>query len=136
LAIADHFNLQAALGVAQLEQLEGFISVKKTNYERYNAHGLRLLPFRNIIRPNFWFYSFCSRDRDGLIEYLGKQGIRTRPIWKLIHTLEMYKECAAFEIKTAEEYYAKIVNIPCSTNLTKDEADTVAAAIVQYEGLK
>ena len=134
--LSGHLIRLEALASAQLEQLEGFISVKKANYERYNAHGLRLLPFRSIIRPNFWFYSFYSRDRDGLIDHLGKQGIQARPIWKLIYTLEMYKDCTAFDIEAAERYYAKIVNIPCSTNLTNGEADTVAAAIIQYEGLK
>lgn len=129
-------NLQAALGVAQMDQLEGFVETKKTNYQHYNEHGIPLLPFRFNTRPNYWFYSFCSRNRDGLIQYLGEKGIQSRPVWKLIHTLRMYKNCLAFDIKKAEEYCAKIVNIPCSTNLTKDEADFVIESILQYEGRK
>lgn len=81
-------NLQAALGLAQLEELENFIEIKKKNYELYQNMEIPLLPFREGIRANYWFYSYQTLHRDDLIEYLGENGVQARPIWKLIHTLK------------------------------------------------
>lgn len=126
-------NLQAALGIAQMEQLEKFIQIKKENYEYYKEQGLSLLNFSDKIRSNYWFYSFKSKNRDGLIQYLNEQNIQTRPIWKLIHTQEPYKKNQAYEIKNAINFYNQIVNIPCSTNLEKEDIRRVVKAIKEYE---
>ena len=117
-------NLQAALGLAQLEQLEGFIEIKKGNYE-----GIALLPFRSDIRSNYWFYSFLSDNRDGLIRYLEHQNIQSRPIWRLIHTLKPYQESQTYRIEKACWYYERVVNIPCSSSLKKEEVEQVAEQI-------
>jgi len=122
-------NLQAALGVAQLEQLEGFIEAKRSNYFYYLEYGISLLPFNSNIRPNYWFYSYESNDRDGLIKRLAENNIQARPIWKLIHTLPMYRNFKAYRINKALDFYAKIVNIPCSLNLKKTEVEQVAKEI-------
>jgi len=128
-------NLQAALGVAQLEQLERFIGVKQRNYLQYQEFGIELLPFCDNMRPNYWFYSYRSKNRDELIKYLGEQCIQARPVWKLIHMLPMYRYCRAYAIERANEYYSSIVNIPCSTNLESGDVMRVASAIKEYEKL-
>lgn len=122
-------NIQAALGLAQLEQLEGFIEIKEENYKEYIANGLELLPFRKGTRPNYWFYSLLTKNRDSLIEALDEEKIQTRPIWKLNHTQKMYKSAQAYRIEKAEEFYDTIVNIPCSTNLKKADVDYVSEKI-------
>lgn len=122
-------NLQAALGLAQLEQLEGFIEIKKGNYENYQQKGIALLPFRSDIRSNYWFYSFLSDNRDGLIRYLEHQNIQSRPIWRLIHTLKPYQESQTYRIEKACWYYERVVNIPCSSSLKKEEVEQVAEQI-------
>ena len=88
-------NVQASLGLAQLERLEGFIAHKKALYDRYVAaldgvKGLRILPFREgECRSNHWFFSLYLKDsgldRDTVIEKLQAQHIQTRPVWALIH---------------------------------------------------
>ena len=113
-------NLQAALGVAQLEQLESFIEVKERNYNLYQKNGLDLLNFDVGLRPNYWFYSLLTEKRDELIEFLSQNQIQARPIWKLIHTLKPYQNCQNYEIEKAIEYQEKIVNIPCSSNLSEE----------------
>jgi perosamine synthetase len=129
-------NLQAALGVAQLEQLEEFINTKKENYEIYqqkinDIDGLSLLPFNSNIRPNYWFYSLkideehFGFDRDSLLEKLSEEKIQTRPIWGLIHEQEPYKNNQTYRIDKAYHYYSCILNIPCSSNLTRQEVNTV-----------
>ena len=77
-------NLQAALGLAQLEQLESFIEIKQRNYKRYISQGIELLSFKENIRSNTWFYSYLAKDRDGLIRFLKEHQVQSRPIWRLI----------------------------------------------------
>ena len=104
-------NLQAALGIAQLEQLDKFIVIKKENYEYYKNNiekikGLSLLRFKENIEPNYWFYSLVIGDeyplkRDELIKYLIDKGIQTRPIWSLIHEQKPYKDSEYYKIEKA-----------------------------------
>jgi len=126
-------NLQAALGLAQLEQLEQFISVKRDNYLEYHRLGLSLLNFREGIRPNYWFYSYKTNHRDELMCSLSDQGIQTRPIWKLNHMQKPYEEAQAYQIEKSSYYYDHVLNLPCSSNLSIDEVRTVAAAVKSYE---
>ncbi|MDL2325180.1 LegC family aminotransferase [Ruminococcaceae bacterium OttesenSCG-928-A16] len=132
-------NLQAALGLAQLEQLEGFIAHKMELYNLYHEalngkYGLRILPFQKDIRANHWFFSLYLEDypleRDELIAALAAQKIQTRPVWALINQQPPYANCEAYGMQKAEDYRAKIVNIPCSTNLPLLQAQRVINAII------
>ncbi|MFR7985662.1 MAG: LegC family aminotransferase [Clostridia bacterium] len=125
-------NLQAALGLAQLEQLEHFITVKNDNYTYYQEQGIKLLPFRKDIRTNAWFYSFMTEKRDDLIRYLSEHKIQSRPVWDLICSLRPYEHCRSYKIEKACYYWERIVNIPCSTNLEKEDIDLVVRAIKEF----
>ena len=126
-------NLQAALGLAQLEQIEKFVQIKKNNYELYNSLEIPLLPFRKNIRSNYWFYAYQTDDRDGLIQYLHDKGIQSRPIWKLIHTLKPYENDFVYQIERANTYYKRIINIPCSSNLTESDVVYVVECIKNFK---
>ena len=126
-------NLQAALGVAQLEQIEKFIETKKTNYESYKKMGLNLLPFRKDIRPNYWFYCYMSEKKEHMLKSLTGDSIQARPIWKLCHTQKPYQECQAYDIQVAQYYYDKVVNIPCSSNLKPEDVEIVGRRVLTYE---
>lgn len=126
-------NLQAALGLAQLEQIEKFVQIKKNNYELYNSLEIPLLPFRKNIRSNYWFYAYQTDDRDGLIRYLHDKGIQSRPIWKLIHTLKPYENDFVYQIERANTYYKRIINIPCSSNLTESDVVYVVECIKNFK---
>lgn len=125
-------NIQAALGIAQLEQLEQFIEIKQTNYNLYKNAGLKMMEFREDIRPNYWFYSLVTDNRDDLIAELQQEKIQTRPIWKLIHTQKAYVDAQNYRITKAFEYFDKIVNIPCSTNLSKTDVEYVSTVIKKH----
>lgn len=124
-------NLQAALGLAQLEQLERFIQVKKENYELYKEaveqiEGLRILDFAEGTRPNYWFYAlYCDEryalNRDEIIRYLSSKGIQSRPIWGLISEQEPYQGCQTYRIEKAKLYREHVVNLPCSSNLCRED---------------
>lgn len=128
-------NLQAALGLAQLEELEGFIAHKHAMWQMYKdaldgKNGYRILDFdENGVRPNKWFYSLYleddRHDRDSLIAALQKEKIQTRPVWALIHEQADYPGSQAYGLEKAEEYRKRIVNLPCSTNLTREDCQRV-----------
>lgn len=126
-------NIQAAIGLGQLEQLENFITTKKDNFQEYLNQGIKLKEFREDVRPNYWFYSYQSKKRDSLIQYLHSNNIQSRPIWKLIHTLLPYNKNQCYRIEKANQYYDSIVNIPCSSNLQRNEIIRVAECIKEFE---
>lgn len=133
-------NLQAAVGLAQLEQLEDFIRTKIDNYELYREKidkivGLSLLPFKNDIRSNHWFYALkCESEyplsRDGIIKYLSSKGVQSRPVWGLISDQKPYTDCQTYKIEKAKELLEHIVNIPCSTNLLEEDLFYVVNCLV------
>lgn len=131
-------NLQAALGVAQLEKLETFIKTKKENYDRYNKQlsnrdSLKLLSFNENIRPNYWFYALLiseSKDIKTIISKMSDQGIQTRPIWGLIHEQQPYLNSQSYKIEKAKYYVSHILNIPCSSNLESEDVDYVVDELI------
>ena len=133
-------NVQACLGIAQLERLEGFIAHKKALYDHYvekldGVKGLRILPFReDCTRSNHWFFSLYVKDfaldRDEIIEKLQAQGIQTRPVWALIHEQADYPRNEAYGLDKALDYRKYIVNLPCSTNLSMEDCDRVIEAVL------
>lgn len=136
-------NLQAALGLAQLEQLEDFVTIKRRNYALYQERLKTcdyggLLPFGSGETANYWFYSFALHEpdtakRDRLIHYMNDQNIQVRPIWKLNHTQTPFRHYREMGCRNAERFYSCVVNIPCSTNLTEEQLDCVCKALLAFE---
>ncbi len=133
-------NLQAALGVAQMEELPEFITRKQNNYNEYKKlfEGFEfadLMPFRANTSSNKWFYSLkINRNRikasmREIITALEKKGIQTRAIWGLINEQKPYKDFIAYQIEKAKMFSECILNIPSSTQITKEEIKTVANEI-------
>ena len=133
-------NLQAALGLAQMEQLEGFIAHKEKMHQFYRErfdgkHHYRILPFRADTRSNHWFYSLFVEDghalhRDEIIKALQAQKIQTRPIWGLIQDQADYPKNEAYGDEKARYYLDRIVNLPCSTSLTEKDAERVVEVLL------
>ena len=137
-------NLQAALGTSQIDQLESFIETKIKNYNIYKEElekieGLEILPFEKGIRANHWFYSLkidkekYGIGRDELLQKLVDAGIQTRPIWGLIHQQKPYSACQNYKIEKALYYYDRILNLPCSSNLTEKEVYQVIEKIKEFK---
>lgn len=135
-------NLQAALGVAQMEELLEFIHRKQRNYELYKEEfeGFRygyLMPFRDGTDSNKWFYSFCiDRNRikvtlREIITALEKKNIQTRAIWGLINEQKPYRGEETYKLEKAPYYANRILNIPSSTQITRDEIKYVAHEVKQ-----
>ncbi|MEG1932182.1 MAG: DegT/DnrJ/EryC1/StrS family aminotransferase, partial [Pygmaiobacter sp.] len=94
----------------------------------------RMLSFRTDIRSNHWFFSLYLADarheRDAVIAALSAEKIQSRPIWALINEQKPYVTNETCGMTKAEEYRAKIVNLPCSTNLSMQDAQRVVDALL------
>lgn len=135
-------NLQAALGVAQMEKLEEFIGRKKRNYELYKElfdgfdYGT-LMPFRNGTDSNKWFYSInidrskISISMREIIIALHDKGIEARVIWGLINEQKPYENEEIYKLEKAPYYASRILNIPSSTQITEEEIRYVADGVKQ-----
>ncbi len=133
-------NLQAALGVAQMEELPEFIRRKQHNYELYKGlfkdfELAELMPFREGTSSNRWFYSLnIDRKRitatmREIITTLHDKGIETRAIWGLINEQKPYEGEAIFKLEKAPYYANRILNIPSSTQITEEEIKYVAITV-------
>lgn len=135
-------NVQAAIGLAQLEELDSLIKTKKENYFKYKKEiekmdKLSLIEFSKDIEPNYWFYGLnvekSKYDVDTWIKLLHENNIQTRPIWGLIHEQLPYKDNYSYKIEKAKYYVKNIINIPCSSNLKSEEVDYVLEKLNQIE---
>lgn len=133
-------NLQAALGVAQMEELQEFICRKQKNYELYKKEFddfdfAKLMPFRDGTDSNKWFYSLrIDRSRitssmREIITVLEKDGIQTRAIWGLINEQKPYEGEETYKLEKAPYYASRILNIPSSTQITEEEIKYVAGRV-------
>ena len=132
-------NLQAALGLAQMEQLEDFIAVKERNYRLYKEFaqevpGLTVKDFRPGTRSNHWFYALCCEKPypwtcQQVIARLKENQIQARPIWGMIHEQLPYLQSHSYGIDRAKHYWDCVVNVPCSTNLTEADVRRVCEAL-------
>lgn len=138
-------NIQAAVGVAQMEELSKFIEIKQKNYELYKSllDGFKyaeLLDFRSGVDSNKWFYSikinrdYIHKSVRYIISELEKRGIQTRAIWGLINEQKPYINEESFKIDKAVYYADRIINIPSSTQITEEEIKYVAYEIIKLFG--
>jgi aminotransferase in exopolysaccharide biosynthesis len=114
-------NLNAALGCAQLEQLETFVANKRELAARYADHfkdgDLQFVTEPADCRSNYWLNAvICESQaqRDALLKATNDKGVMTRPIWALMNHLAMYAHCRRGELTNAEWLEARVVNLPSS----------------------
>lgn len=118
-------NLNAALGCAQLEQLDRFVAAKRRLAARYHA-ALSPVPGVSMVREpgdgtsNYWLNAVFTPDaaaRDALLAATHAEGLLTRPCWGLAHRTPMYAACPRAALPAAEELEARLVCLPSSASL-------------------
>ena len=132
-------NIQAAMGVAQMEQLESFIEKKRTIAGAYreglcDLEGITLMEAQPEIEATYWLYTVLLQqkatvdERKGVIARLSQDGIGARPLWHPIHGLPPYAHCQAFQIEESDRIYRRGVNLPSSVGLEAvDQQKCIAA---------
>ena len=136
-------NLQAAMGIGQMEQLDMFVRAKRRNYllykERLAACDFAYLHgFNEAETSNYWFYSLIlnkpdPEKRDCLILFLQDKNVQTRPIWKLNHQQKPFTSYTNMDCCKSQRFYDSIINIPCSTNISEEQIDYVCACILSFK---
>ena len=112
-------NINAALGVAQLEQLDGFLVNKRATAEAYKAYfekqGIVFFAERENEKCNYWLNAIILKDkeeRNAFLTEANAQGVMSRPIWQLMNRLPMFVNCERGDLSNAEWLEARVVNIP------------------------
>lgn len=114
-------NLNAALGCAQLEQLEGFVRAKRELASRYAAlmknSDLQFFSEPKDCRSNYWLnVAICDgpEQRNALLKATNDNGVMTRPIWRLMNSLPQYAKCICGDLSNALWLEQRVVNLPSS----------------------
>ena len=115
-------NLNAALGCAQLEQLDSFVTLKRqlaTSYEGAfrDCDQVNLLTEPKSARSNYWLNTLLLNDassalRDQILETTNQAGIMTRAAWDLMPDLPMYSDCPRDELPNCRNAYLRILSLP------------------------
>jgi aminotransferase in exopolysaccharide biosynthesis len=115
-------NLNASLLVAQLEQLDNFVESKRKLANMYqdffkNHDDIEFIKEPQNSKSNYWLQAIILKDikkRDEFLKFTNKNGVMTRPIWKLINELEMFKDSQCDELKNSKYLEQRVVNISSS----------------------
>jgi dTDP-4-amino-4,6-dideoxygalactose transaminase len=133
-------NLQAALGVAQLEQLDGFVEAKRATVAHYGellsgAPGVTMFAEAAWARSAYWMASVllherrCPDVRD-LLRRLTEDGIGARPLWRPLNIQPVFATLQTYRVEVAPRLYDRGLSLPCSVAITPSERETVAATLL------
>ncbi len=124
-------NINAALGVAQLEQLTVFLQAKRKLAEAYSsffsafasASALKVTFFTEPkhAKSNYWLNAVIlenRKQRDEFLKYTNENGVMTRPVWELMNRLPMFKNAQCGDLSNAEWIADRLVNISSSVLFT------------------
>lgn len=119
-------NINAALGCAQLEQIDRFLESKRATAQAYidyfatEPHGIRFMKEPVGTKSNYWLNAVLLPDREAqqaFLEYTNDHGVMTRPVWELMNRLTMFKDAQTDGLKNTIYLADRIVNIPSSVKL-------------------
>jgi aminotransferase in exopolysaccharide biosynthesis len=112
-------NVNAAIGVAQMEKITEYLQNKRETareYEQFcSKHGIGFMTEPKAAVSNYWLNAIILEDRnerDAFLEFSNDQGVMTRPIWRLMNKLDVYKRCRRDDLVNSQWLEDRIVNIP------------------------
>ncbi len=133
-------NIQAAVGVAQLEQLHSFLKRKKDIRQYYknaleDIKGISIFPategsscwFSGMVLPD----GKSIRDVRRVIGKLKEKGIEARSFWKPVHLQPPYASAPRTAMENADRLWDRMITLPCSTGITDEELESVCKAIYE-----
>ena len=118
-------NINAALGCAQLENIDKYVESKRQTAAAYkeffkNVPDVEFFSEPADCRSNYWLNAILLKDRDRQQEFLqfsNDNGIMTRPIWELMNRLPMFKKCENDGLENTLYFADRVVNIPSSVRV-------------------
>ena len=133
-------NIQAALGVAQMEQLPEILIRKKEIHHRYvnsvdKIEGLSILKGPSYASNNHWLNlahidsDLYKKNGEELMRSLENVGIQARPVWALNHKQRPFETCQSYNIVNANELVQQSLCLPSSSNLSEHQISKVISAL-------
>lgn len=128
-------NVAAAMGVAQMEQLPGFIKRKYEIIDLYKKElqGIGDIRFQQVsddVKPNWWLPTIMTEKQKAVLKILNDNKMQSRPFWVPMNQLRMFKEDIYYNKTDRSNFvYQHCLSIPCSTNITDEQVRAVAARI-------
>lgn len=114
-------NINAAIGLAQMEYIHKILENKKETaklYKDFFANSeIEYIKGMKHTKPNYWLNAILLKDRthrDQFLKYSNANGVITRAAWRLMNKLPMYQKCQTGDISNSEWLEDRIVNIPSS----------------------
>lgn len=114
-------NINAALGCAQMEQLETILKDKRSTAESYKTYfedkAIRFFSEPENCQSNYWLNAVILPDKDAQIRFLEQtnaEGVMTRPIWELMNRLPMFENCQTDDLENTRWFADRVVNLPSS----------------------
>lgn len=132
-------NIQAAIGLAQMETIDKALADRNTLAAWYDAALTPLQDQLNLPRQHdwakqvYWMYNIFLRDgdehrRDAVMRQLDDAGIETRPVFYPMHVLPPYKEDTSYPV--ADEWAQRGINLPTHQDLTQADVQRIAKSLV------
>ena len=135
-------NIQAAVGVAQMERLDSFIETKR-NVRKFYEEKLESLAkekeftfFPTTDGSSCWFSGIVLPEGNELsvtkniCAKLKEDGIEARSFWKPVHLQKPYMDCPKSKVGVAEKMWQRIITLPCSTNISNEDLQYVADELI------
>lgn len=135
-------NINAALGISQLQKLDKIIELRRTNSFYLSENLKDLSKYILPINPPrgyyhvYQMYTLIVDERDGLIEYLANKGIMSKVYFGPIHQTHFYEKELQYEVNlpVTEEMADKVINLPMFPNLKKEQMDFMIREIKNFYG--
>jgi perosamine synthetase len=132
-------NIQAAMGLAQIERVNQFIREKRRIAKFYQRElgyiwGLKVCQEKEWAFSNYWlswiiFHEEIARERSEILNTLNMQGIQARPLFVPLHLLPPYRGCQTYCMELSEKLYQTGINIPSHVTLNDEDLSIVSSAI-------
>lgn len=134
-------NIQAAVGCAQIELIDSYISAKKRIASTYanvlqDVPGLTTMPEAPWAESVFWLYTvLVDEEKYGmasrtLLRRLTAAGIQTRPLWQPMHRSAPHRDAQAYHCEVADRLNRDAISLPCSVGLTEEQQQRVSAEVI------
>lgn len=140
-------NLQAAIGLAQLERIDEFVEARRRNARLYNkllrdVEGITLPPEKEWAKNVYWMYSILinkekfGMSRDELMKRLGEKRVETRPFFVPMHQQPVFRRLGLFrdeKYPVAERLSSEGLNLPSSSSLTEKDIYLIVNKIKEFD---
>jgi aminotransferase in exopolysaccharide biosynthesis len=114
-------NLNAALGCAQMENLGRMLAIKADVAARYAAFfagtDIQFMTSPEGTTSNYWLNAIVLQseaERDAFLNFSNSRDVMTRPIWRLMSRLDMFKDCQNDGLQNSQWLETRVVNLPSS----------------------